>query len=230
MVDEDKRTRWIVGPHRDFGSDYAYLLGYAVDTEPGSLGTRIEGRTAIANEFVAAVTLEFVGPSTAVDRLRRELRRGTWVTIDRAADAQYTYRDRVRCHPSPSTYQALLKPLPGGWTHALVLHPRATLPGIRLGEPFYIVDPGQVADLVGTGAPGERTLTHFIRALDLAIALPLLSAWAGHLWDASRDAGLIEPVAAEGVHAWRVWAEEGVWARVIREGIRTRRLPVEGLA
>jgi hypothetical protein len=230
MVDEDKRTRWIVGPHREFGSDYAYLLGYAVDTEPGSQGSRIEGREPGVSEFVAAVALEFVGPSTAVDRLRRDLRRGAWVTIERTADAQYAYRDRVYCHPAPSTYRALLKPLPGGWTHALVLHPRATLPGIRLGEPFYIVDPDQMANLVGTGAPRERTLTHFIRALDLAIALPLLSAWAGHLWDASRDAGLIERLPAEGVGAWRVWADEAVWARVIREGIRAGRLSVEGTA
>jgi hypothetical protein len=230
MVDEDKRAKWIVGPYREHGSDYAYLLGYAVDTEPGSEGSRIEDPTSAANKFVAAVALEFVGPSTTVDRLRRDLRRGAWVTIDRTADGQNTYRDRVHCHPAPSTYQALLKPLPGGWTHALVLHPWATLLGIRPGKPFYVVDPDQVADLTGTGAPHERTLKHFVRALDLAIALPVLAAWANHLWDSGRDAGLIEELLAEGVRAWRVWAEEAAWARVIREGIRTRRLRVEGIA
>jgi hypothetical protein len=229
MVDEDKGAKWIVGPYREHGSDYAYLLGYAVDTEPGSEGSRIEDRTPVDREFVAAAALEFVGPSTTVDRLRRDLRRGAWVTIDRTADARYTYRDRVHCHPAPSTYQVLLKPLPGGWTHALVLHSRATLLGMHPGESFYVVDPDHVADLEGSGASRERTLMHFIRALDLAITLPVLLAWADYLWDVGQGDGLIERLPAEGVRAWRVWADEAAWAKAIRAGISTRKLPVEGI-
>jgi len=136
---DDPRTRWLAGPHRETGTDWVYLLGHAVDTEPASQGGPIEDQMAIS-KFTAIAALEFVGPATTVDRLRRDLRRGEWVTIDRIHDRStwQMYRQRVCCDPAPSTYRALLKPLPGGWTHALVLHPRATLPGVRMGEWFYV--------------------------------------------------------------------------------------------
>jgi hypothetical protein len=179
---DDPRTRWVAGPHRETGTDWASLLGHAVDTEPSSQDALSEDATA-GGKFSAIVALEFVGPATTVDRLRRDLRRGEWVTIDRVHDrgTWQMIRERAHCDPAPSTYRALVKPLPGGWTHALILHPRATLPGIRMGESFYLVDPARIADFDATDVPFERTQEHFIRALDLAIPLPVVPAWAGYL-------------------------------------------------
>lgn len=225
---EDPRTRWLAGPHREAGTDWAYLLGHAVDTEQGSHGEPLEDPTAVS-KFTAIIALEFVGPATTVDRLRRDLRRGEWVAIDRVHDwnTWQMYRERVRCDPAPSTYRALVKPLPGGWKHAIVLHPRATLLEIRMAESFYVVDPAQVADFDGTDAPVERTLEHFIRALDLAIPLPLVPAWGAYLWNAGREAGLIDELPADGLRAWRVRPDEESWANAIRKGIHSGELTVE---
>lgn len=226
---DDPCTRWLAGPHRETGTDWAYLLGHAVDTERASQGAPAED-TAALGKATTIVALEFVGPATTVDRLRRDLRRGEWVTIDRVRDRHswQMYRERVRCDPAPSTYRALLKPLPGGWTHVLILHPRATLPEIHMGESFYVVDPARIADFAATEVPFERTPDHFIHALDLAIPLPIVSAWARYLWNAGREADLITELPADGLSAWRVLADEDSWAKAIRKGVRSGALIVEG--
>lgn len=230
-------THYLLGREQDDyrSPDFALLIGFALDYDerddkdiaahhdaPAGTGPVVAPRQRTDYPVRLAVALEIVGPKTSVDALRRDLRRGEWLRIRFPSERDHTLR--IRARSAASTHVGLLKPLPDGWVHGLLLHPAATLPGIVAGAPFYLIEPDHVPGVDGTAPADERrTLVHFLHALDAAISAPLLAHWGAALWEAGTNAELITPLPRTwGLRAWRVTADTTAWgcllSRLVQAG------------
>jgi hypothetical protein len=160
------------------------------------------------------VALEVCGTKSAVTELFRHARRGHAVSIV-VNDGISWERWAWRAPRAGARYAALTAPLGNGAVHGILLHPQATTGGVLPEEPFFVVAPADARD--------SRIIQRFGDGLAAATILPLLPGWAGTLWSAGWDAGLIETITCGGtLVAYRVRGETGRWAPVVE------RLVLEG--
>jgi hypothetical protein len=217
----DTRAPYLRGASREYrGYEVAPLLAYAVETTPAE---RPEDKGAAPQRDLLArlskslvIALEFAGPKTIVDSLRRDLRRGDRLTVVHPGRLSHEFR-----LPRPASYPMFLRALPNGYTHALLLHPRATLGGMLPGHPGYLVDPASRNASPGSRPSNDRMLTHFHHALNLMLPLPLFLHWTPYLWEAGVGQGLVRPLEpAFGVTAWGIQPDAEAWHAIVRLGLR----------
>jgi len=223
----------IAGPPEH--SVHAYLLGLLLDErdprkEPRETeaeeaeettrerGARLWARDPIREPIIA---IEFAGPRFAVETARRWLRAGKWISV--VAEGQRMEK-LLRLDHGSTRYAALTSALPSGWVHALMLHPRATLPGIVGGEDCYLVEPAR-----DPRHPAEaRTFMHFAAALDMLLPFPVLPAWAAWLWERGIFEDLITPLSvAVRLSGYRINGAASRWRGVIISGVRSGALCAE---
>jgi hypothetical protein len=100
--------------------------------------------------------------------------------------------------------------LPIGWDHWCLIHRQASCEHMIPGEPFYVLDDGELA------IPPA-----FYPMLSKSLALPILSEWIEVLWIAGRQRRIITPLDeyCHGRGAWRVAAEEDKWREIVSIGL-----------
>jgi len=202
--------------NHDLTSARASLIGFAVDS-PAPLDPALSPTND--NDCPAAIiAVEFAGPRTTVDAIRRLLAKGALAVLcSRFGHRQYVHK----CASPHSAYRLCTASLPGGWVHALLIHPHATLPGIQdlRGQAHcYLVEPEH--------SENDRFLTHFTSVLRELTLIPVLPHWAEPLWSLGVEHGLIAPVAkAEGMRAWKILPHS--WDTIVRDAVRKHILKVE---
>ncbi len=223
MWRDDFSTPYLAGAHQESrGTEMAPLLGYAFDTDlkalPADEQAALQRDSVMRYAKSIVVALEFAGPKTIVDSIRRDLRRGDRVRV--------AHPNRKSCEfrlLRPSLYRPFLGVLPNGYAHLLLLHPRAALSGILPERPVYLIDPASHQIPMSHAAPSKRTLTHFYSALNLMLPLPLFTHWTAALWDRGIDEDLVQPLGDDetyGLSAWRLRADTDVWQAIVRAGIQ----------
>ncbi len=231
MWRDDFSTPYLAGAHRESrGTEMAPLLGYASDTDlkalPADEQAALQRDPVMRYARCIVVALEFAGPRTIVDSIRRDLRRGDRVRVIHPGRKSCDFR-LLR----PSLYRPFLGALPNGYAHLLLLQPRATLSGILPGRPVYLIDPAGHQIPPGQMGPSERTLTHFQSALNLMLPIPLFTHWTPALWDDGIRGDLVQPLGDDetyGLSAWRLRPDPEAWHAVVRSGIRAGTLTATG--
>ncbi len=217
----DTHAPYLRGATREYRSyEVAPLLAYAVETTSAE---RPEDEGAASQRDLLArlskslvVALEFAGPKTIVDSLRRDLRRGDRLAIVHSDRLSHEFR-----LPRPASYLMFLRALPNGYTHALLLHPRATLGGMLPGRPGYLVDPASHTASPDPHPSNDRMLTHLHHALNLMLPFPLFPHWTPYLWEAGVGQGLVRPLEPVfGVTAWGIQPDAEAWHAIVRLGLR----------
>jgi len=194
----------------------AVLLGFAVDrpapVDPDDSSSEGNMRPE------AIIAVEFAGPRSTVDVIRRLFAKGARATFFLGHGI---FRN-ARCALPPSAYRFCAVPLPGGWTHALLVHPHATIPGIQelRGQAHcYLVEPAYPVTR-------DRLLTHFASVLQALTLIPVLPHWAATLWDLGVKYALIVPVRfGQGLRAWKILPHS--WDDIVGDAVRRRILRIE---
>ena len=217
----DAHAPYLRSASREYrGYEVAPLLAYAIETAstelPEEESAAPQRDLLVRSSKSLIVALELAGPKTIVDSLRRDLRRGDRLTIVHPGYLSHEFR-LLR----PASYPMFLRALPNGYTHVLLLHPRATLGGMLPGRPGYLVDPASHDPSPDPHLPNSRMLTHFHHALNLMLPLPLFPQWTPYLWGAGVDRGLVRSLEpAFGVSAWGIQADAEAWHAIVRLGLR----------
>jgi hypothetical protein len=196
----------------------ATLIGAVVD-RPVPLDPK--DRSTDGDRFPSAIiAVEFAAPKSTVDDIRRLVTKGAYIEFQ----SRYMGSRIFSCARPPSAYRLCTATLPGGWTHALLVHPHATIPGIQelRGQAHcYLIEPGH-------SGTKERLLTHFTAVLQALTLIPVLPHWASPLWGLGVQRGLIVPtMISEGMQAWKIMPDS--WTDVVREAVRSRILSAEAI-
>lgn len=106
--------------------------------------------------------------------------------------------------------------LPCGWTNHILIHKQASLKEMNPEQPFYLLDNGT-----------QPIPPLFYPMLNKCLALPLLPAWTGYLWENGRERDLISLLdegEGQGYAAWRVLPAPEAWQEIVQTGLGTKRI------
>ncbi len=98
-----------------------------------------------------------------------------------------------------------------GWVECILIHKQASLQAMNPERPFYLLDDG-----------GQPIPPLFYAMLNKALALPLLAAWTGYLWDNGRARNLItllDDGEGQGYAAWQVMPAGEAWQEIVQAGL-----------
>ena len=106
--------------------------------------------------------------------------------------------------------------LPCGWANHILIHKQASLKEMNPEQPFYLLDDGT-----------QPIPPLFYPMLNKCLALPLLPAWAGYLWENGRAHELItllDEGEGQGYAAWRVLPTSKEWQSVVECGLQSQKI------
>ena len=155
----------------------------------------------LVRDNATLVYMELLGPRQAVH--------ANWAALRSAGRSQWVASASLSILKSDKII-TLKQPLPIGWDHWCLIHRQASFEHMIPGEPFYILDGGELA------IPPA-----FYPTLSKSLALPILPEWTEHLWIAGRQRRIITPLDehCHGRGAWRVTAEEEKWQEILSNGL-----------
>jgi hypothetical protein len=156
----------------------------------------------IDDEDDTLVYLEMVGAKQAV--------KGNWAALVGGGKVHWLGRKRIQLEGMKG-HVKLQTTLPCGWVNQVLLHKQASLKEMNPEMPFYLLDDG-----------GQRLPPLFYPMLNRCLALPLLPAWAGYLWEQGRERKLIRLLdngEGQGYAAWRALPAPEVWQQIVQAGL-----------
>jgi hypothetical protein len=205
----------------------AWALGYAVtsiDTWPqdSDSGGRDPSKQRRDRSLRRLVAIELAGAKTSVGAVLTALHAGRAVTV-MPSSGWITRYDMITARWAPGDLAVFQAPLPGGFTHAVALHPQALPERIDPRLPAFAIAPA----LADRRAP-TPDLSQLHRVLDALLDIPVHPDWAPALLRLAAWEGLAitlsEMSDTDTRHARGLWAVELApdhdrWEQLISEGV-----------
>jgi hypothetical protein len=205
----------------------AWALGYAVtsidtwpqDNDRGGRDSSKQRRDRSLRRFIA---IELAGAKASVGAVLTALRTGRAVTVMPSA-GWITRGDMITARWAPGDIAVFQAPLPGGFTHAVALHPQALPERIDPRLPAFAIAPA----LADRRAP-TPDLSQLHRVLDALLDIPVHPDWTAPLLRLAASKELATALSNmdtdETRHARGLWAVELApdhdrWAQLISEGV-----------
>lgn len=151
------------------------------------------------------VYLEMVGAKQSV--------KANWAALVGGGKVHWLGRKRIRLD-GMKEHVKIQATLPCGWANHILIHKQASLKEMNPEQPFYLLDDGT-----------QPIPPLFYPMLNKCLALPLLPAWAGYLWENGRAKQLItllDEGEGQGYAAWRVLPTAEAWQNHLEKGISSK--------
>ena len=148
------------------------------------------------------VYLEMVGAKQSV--------KANWAALVGGGKVHWIGRKRIRLD-GMKEHVKIQATLPCGWANHILIHKQASLKEMNPEQPFYLLDDGT-----------QPIPPLFYPMLNKCLALPLLPAWAGYLWENGRECNLItllDEGKGQGYAAWRVLPTLEDWQGTVELGL-----------
>lgn len=153
------------------------------------------------------VYLEMVGAKQSV--------KANWAALVGGGKVHWLGRKRIRLD-GMKEHVKIQATLPCGWADHILIHKQASLKEMNPEQPFYLLDDGT-----------QPIPPLFYPMLNKCLALPLLPAWAGYLWENGRAHELItllDEGEGQGYAAWRTLPTSKEWQSVVECGLQSQKI------